>query len=249
MKHRTVSEAGWNMGEDTRPLEVIVGSLLEGRNSVRILEAGCGSLAHFTYPPNAYIVGVDISQEQLDKNNLIHEKILGDLQDDILPSSAFDLIICWDVLEHLPNPRRALQHFVSAVNVGGLILLASPNVLTVRGLLTKILPHWIHVLYYRYVVGLREAGLPGHYPFKSYHRFAIAPVAIKRFAKKNNLTVELLRYSNWEQPEHRFPSFAVIWGILNKIVSLLTFCQIGTDERKGFQILLRKNRPKGGEQK
>lgn len=229
------------MTEDARPLEAIVESLLDGRSNIRILEAGCGSLGHFTYRQDAYLVGVDISQEQLDKNNLVNEKILGDLQEDILPSSAFDLIICWDVLEHLPKPKVALRHLFKAASVGGLILLASPNILTVRGLLTKLLPHWVHVLYYRFVVGLKEAGVSGNYPFRSYHRFAIAPRAIKRFAEKNNLTVELCRFTSWEQPENRFSSFTLVWKLVNRLMNILSFGKIGTDEKKGFQILLRKN--------
>src|SRR3972149_2364697 len=154
----TISQSEFRMANVTATLESIVDGFLTGRNHVRILEAGCGSMSHFKYKKNAYLVGIDISQEQLDKNTMLDEKILGDIQDGSLPASSFDLIVCWDVLEHLTKPELALKNFTRSVNDGGLILLASPNVMTVRGLLTKLTPHWVHVLYYRHVVGLAAAG-------------------------------------------------------------------------------------------
>jgi SAM-dependent methyltransferase len=228
------------MIEDTRSLESIVDDLLVGRKHVRILEAGCGSMSHLRYKKDAYLVGIDISQEQLDKNTMLNEKILGDIQDGSLPSSSFDLIICWDVLEHLIKPELALKNFARAAKQGGLIYLASPNVLTVRGLVTKFTPQWIKVLYYRHIVGFEQAGTPGNYPFKSYHRFSIAPSAIKGFAGKNNLTVEACRYTKWDHPEHKYTWFTMIWNPLNKVINLLTLGKIGTDDRQGFQMLLRK---------
>jgi SAM-dependent methyltransferase len=228
------------MAEGTQTLEMIVDNLLAARKHLKILEAGCGSMSHFKYNKDAYLVGIDISQEQLDKNSMLNERILGDVQNGPLPASHFDLIICWDVLEHLTRPELALKNFAKSVNDRGLILLASPNVLTVRGLLTKLTPHWVHVLYYRHVVGFREAGTPGNYPFRSYHRFAMSPPAIKRFAKKNDLSVELCRYKSWDHPENRYTLLRVVWTLINKLVNALSLGKIGTDEQKGFQMILRK---------
>jgi 2-polyprenyl-3-methyl-5-hydroxy-6-metoxy-1,4-benzoquinol methylase len=233
------------MADTTRTLESIVDELLVGRKHLRILEAGCGSMSHFRYRKNAYLVGIDISQEQLDKNTMLNEKILADIQDGSLPTSSFDLIICWDVLEHLAKPELALKNFAGAAKQGGLILLASPNILTLRGLITKCTPHWIKVLYYRHIVGFKQAGTPGNYPFKSYHRFSIAPSAIKRFAGKNNLAVEACRYTKWDHPEHKYAWFTMIWNPLNKVINLLTLGKIGTDDCQGFQMLLRKQEAQG----
>jgi SAM-dependent methyltransferase len=233
------------MANEARTLESIVDDLWVRRKQIRILEAGCGSMSHLRYKKDAYLVGIDISQEQLDKNAILNEKILGDIQDGSLPLSSFDLIICWDVLEHLPKPKLALKNFARAAKQGGLILLASPNILTVRGLITKCTPHWIKVLYYRHIVGFEQAGTPGNYPFKSYHRFSIVPSAIKRFAGRNNLTVEVCRYTKWDHPEHKYPWFTRAWNPLNKVINLLTLGKIGTDDQQGFQMLLRKQEAQG----
>lgn len=233
------------MNNDSAPLEEIVLRSLNGRSPISILEAGCGSISHFRHPAGSRIVGVDISQEQLDKNTYLDQKILGSLEDDILPRESFDVIICWDVLEHLSRPDLALAGFAKAVAPGGLIVLASPNVLTLRGILTKMAPHTLKVLYYRHVVGHEEAGLPGTYPFPAYHRFSMSPPAIVEFARRSNLELILLRYHSWHHPEYDYPLFRSLWKAANGMVNFVTAGRIGTDDRQGFQIVLRKPRGEG----
>jgi SAM-dependent methyltransferase len=233
------------MIEEPKPLESIVGELLKDNRNIVILEAGCGSLSHFNHAKieNAHLVGIDISPEQLEKNSYLHESILGDIQDpQALAPLSYDLIICWDVLEHLPEPTLALRNFVQAAKYGGVILLASPNVLTVRGLITKFTPHLLHVWFYRYVAGYKEAGSPGSWPFKSYHRFAMSPHSIVIFAKESGLSVELERYTTWESHEYKYPLFRFLWPLFEKAISALSFGKIGTDEKMGFQIILRRDK-------
>lgn len=218
-------------------------ALLSSEKGLTILEAGCGSMTHFPHPDRAHIVGIDISQDQLDKCDYLHEKLLGDLETYPLPDSHFDIIVCWDVLEHLRKPQLALANFARAVKPGGFVFLASPNVLTLRGLLTKFTPHFVHVWYYRYWVGHADAGKPGTWPFKSYHRFVIAPPVLKRLAERNGLEVERLSYANWEMTEHRSGLFMAVWKPLNTLVSFLSFGIVGTDQRMGFQLTLKRPFP------
>ncbi len=44
-----------------------------------------------------------------------------------LPRERFDVITFWDVLEHLPNPRAALEEAFRLLPSGGLVLLRLPN--------------------------------------------------------------------------------------------------------------------------
>lgn len=156
-------------------------------------------------------------------NTMLNQRISGDAQDGSSPASYRDLIICREVLEHLSKPELALKNFVKSTNDEGIILLASPNVLTVRGLLTEFTPHWVHVWYYLNTVGSREAGTPGNFPSKSYHRFARAPSAPKKLAHEHNVNVELSKYASWDHPEHRYEWFTLPGNPVNKVINLLTF--------------------------
>ena len=157
-----------------------------------ILEAGCGSGSNIRIPSDSHIVGIDISQEELDKNEVVHEKIVGDLQTHEFPENSFDMIVCWDVLEHLSEPQLAMASFVRSIKPGGLMLLAFPNVYSIKALVAKFTPHWFHVFVYKRIYG-SQYGSPGLITFPTYLRKSIAPAAIKEFAANNGLSVEFER--------------------------------------------------------
>ncbi len=228
------------MVEDLLELEGAVRKLLDGRESIKILEAGCGSMSHIQFPQKQYLVGMDISADQLERNTQLDEKIQQDIQAEGFPVADFDVVVCWDVLEHLPHPERALANFCSTVKEGGIILLASPNVMTTRGLIAKFTPHWFHVLFYRYVYGHKTAGRDGYWPFKSYHRFSMSPNAIVAFARRNGLSVAFFKTYEIENPERKHKAFDVVWRGANVLVHLLTFGIIGTDRSESFMIVLKK---------
>src|SRR3990172_6860125 len=98
-------------------LQAVINRLLNGKKSIKALEAGCGSMSNINLGSNAYIVGIDVSERQLKNNTIVHEKILGDIQTYELPKSEYDVIFCWDVLEHLSKPQMALLNLVKAVKV------------------------------------------------------------------------------------------------------------------------------------
>src|SRR4051812_43966697 len=99
------------MTEAIRQLKTTLDRLLEGKQIEHVLEAGCGSASHISIAADACLTGIDISEKQLARNQALDEKILGDVQSYALPESRFDVIICWDVLEHLPHPELALENF------------------------------------------------------------------------------------------------------------------------------------------
>lgn len=56
-------------------------------------------------------------------------------------SAAFDVITCWDVLEHLPDPRSALQKMRSLLTDDGCLVFSVPNGGSVDARLFG--PYWI----------------------------------------------------------------------------------------------------------
>lgn len=172
--------------------QAVLDRLLAGREHVSILEAGCGSTSHLRTPPQAELVGIDISEAQLAQNSHLHRKIQGDLETYRFPANSFDLIVCWDVLEHLSRPERALEGFLAALKPGGLVVIAVPNILSIKGLVTKLTPYWAHVWFYRYVMGDGSAGTERFRQFPTYLRWSVLPSAMRRFAQTNGLSVEHL---------------------------------------------------------
>ena len=155
--------------------------------SLRVLEAGCGSLSHFDLGPGAHVTGIDISACQLQRNAALRERILGDIQTYPLAADSYDLISCWEVLEHVEHPEAALENFYRALAPGGLLVLAVPNRQSIQGLITRYTPYWVHVWVYRHIFGKQDAGRNDTPPFPTYIRPAIAPDRLRRFADEHRL--------------------------------------------------------------
>lgn len=189
------------MNEANARLQEVVDGLLAGRRDLRVLEAGCGSTSHLKMPPGSRVVGIDISEAQLRRNTHLVEKIQGDLETYPFAPDDFDLIICWDVLEHLPHPQRAIENFVRTLRPEGLIILAMPNVASIKGLVAKLTPFWFHALFYRLVMRDRSAGTEAFRQFPTYLRWAIAPGPLRRWASKRGLAIRFLNL--YEGPVQR----------------------------------------------
>ncbi len=187
---RSFGQGTWD--EQVAALRLVVERFTADREPVRLLEAGCGE-----YPSplgldgRAHIVGIDISPAQLERNEWAQEKILGDVMSHDFGAEEFDAIVCWDVLEHLPNPEQALERFVHAVRPGGLVVIKVPNVLSGKGLITKLSPHWFHVLVYKHVFGYADPGKNDRPPFRTFLRLSIAPKALRRFAERRGMAIEM----------------------------------------------------------
>ncbi|MGZ3789706.1 MAG: class I SAM-dependent methyltransferase [Bacteriovorax sp.] len=224
-----------------KELQSLVDRELASKEKVTILEAGCGSGSWLKFRPDARLVGIDISEKQLDRNIVLHEKILGNLETYSLPEKSYDLIMCWDVLEHLPHPEKALLNFFKSLNEGGLVLLAAPNVMALRGFITKYSPHWFHIFVYRYVYRRPEAGKEDQPPFVTYHRFSIAPKSIEKLAKKHNLEVVFeKKYQVQHVQKHPLVSFA--WNAANVLLNILTLGMVETDRKSSFILVLQKGK-------
>lgn len=197
--------------------------MLRKTTDIKVLEAGCGSLSRISIGRKAYTVGIDISEKQLQRNMDLHEKIVGDIQHHRFPPSSFDIIICWDVLEHLADPELALHEFARALRKGGMMVLKMPNVLSLKGLVTKLLPYPLHVLFYRHLMRRKDAGREDTGPFRTYLRFSITPGAIRKFADDNGLrvayydTMDITDAAWFQQNKTVFTSYRVLRGFVRRL--------------------------------
>jgi SAM-dependent methyltransferase len=188
---------------------------------LEVLEAGCGSLSNIRLGPNVHVVGLDRSAEALAQNMFIHERIQADLEICDLGDSRYDLIVCWDVLEHLADPVNVLRKFLRAVVPGGLVLLAFPNVLALKSLVAKYTPLSFHLLVHRLIYGRRAGVAPGYEVCPTHLRYSIAPRSIVRLAGRHGFDLEL--FSLYESGmQRRFRAKLALVGSLWRAVRFLT---------------------------
>jgi SAM-dependent methyltransferase len=215
---------------------------LADRASIRVLDAGCGRATRLSFRQPARVVGIDTSLRQLERHPDLDERIVADIQEHRFDPGGFDVVIAWWVLEHLPRPVEALARFRDALNEGGLLVLAIPNVLSVKGLITKFTPHRFHVWVYRRLMGKPTAGTADTAPFPTFLRFSLRFSEISRFARETQFAVEYVRAVEWgvqRRLRERLHLVGRSWWVVKFAVRAVSLGRVDA-ERTDFVIVLRK---------
>lgn len=159
----------------------------------QVMDAGCGGAMRVRLPAGAVLNGIDISPESAARNSTLFHIVIGDVQTHPLPRAAFDIVICWELLEHVPDPLAALSNLIAATKPGGYIILAFPNRASLKGLVTRLSPHTLHVWLLRHFWGQKNAGRPGYAPFPTYMARDIAPQLLEKFLGRQKVEVVFAR--------------------------------------------------------
>ena len=211
-------------------MEDHIRKLWQPSSHIKILEAGCGQ----RWPLNLsgidfHLTGLDIDGDalniRLEKSKDLQKAVVGDLRKDVLDRESFDVVYCSFVLEHVSGAETALLNFVNWVKPGGIIILRIPDPESVHGFATRVTPHWFHVLYYRLVLKLENAGKPGHGPYPTYYDPVIWRAGMSEFCKKSNLPL-VAEYGF----SHIIPGRNVVtrlMGIFRFCVSLMSLGHLG----------------------
>jgi SAM-dependent methyltransferase len=221
----------------------ILGTRLPARR-LRIYEAGGGSTSFLPLEVlrRAHVTVVDIDANQICNNDYAQETILGDVQVHRFAPDSFDLVICYNVIEHLPDVEAALLRFCESLKQGGLMFIGAPNPRSLSGVVTKYSPHWFHVWFYRYVRGEKHAGLPGEAPFPTFFHPLVTLSNLEAFAKTHGL--ELIYRKEFESPRFpemraRKPALAALLDGAAAVMNFLIPAKI--DVRHGdYHVILRK---------
>lgn len=113
-------------------LAQILGKAVIGQRG-RLLDMGCGdagALGPWARERGWEYAGVDVSSEAvgLARQAGFDTKEIGEDFATGYPSKHFDLVCCFEVLEHLLNPRLCLQECLRVLKPGGKIVVTVPNV-------------------------------------------------------------------------------------------------------------------------
>jgi SAM-dependent methyltransferase len=113
----------------------------------RVLDAGCGTAygtALLAEAGATSVLGVDLASSVLDsvRDGMpgTVELRVADLTNLDLPEDSFDLVVCFEVIEHFKEPLVVLDHLARVLADDGLIVVSSPN----RGIYPPGNPHHFH---------------------------------------------------------------------------------------------------------
>jgi O-antigen biosynthesis protein len=112
-----------------------------------VLDAGCGvgyGAEMIARAGASRVVGIDLAPEAIaaasERVGEMADFQVGDVQDMPFDEGSFDLVVCFEVLEHLQDPEPALTALKDVLREGGLLIVSSPN----RGVYPPGNPYHLH---------------------------------------------------------------------------------------------------------
>jgi 2-polyprenyl-3-methyl-5-hydroxy-6-metoxy-1,4-benzoquinol methylase len=226
-------------------LQSVIDDALGSRIQPLVCEAGCGSLTRIQLPDSAFIVGFDISRLQVKRHNTIDAKVVADIQ--VLPfvSEWADVVVCWEVLEHVPDPEQALRELARIVSSGGVLILAVPHIWSVKGLVTRLTPHAFHVWFYRKILKYPNAGTEDTAPFPVSDSWAISPGRVRTFASQHELTVAYEHFYEAQKQirlRQRLRLSGRPWQAIRSLVRVLSVGRLTADATDWVVVFQRSRR-------
>lgn len=196
-----------------------VNSLLQ--SSFVVLDVGCGRGACNEDPiplrkdlrilkgKVSKVIGIDVDQDAQD-NPFLDEFHL--LNRDTWPveSNSIDLIVCDNVLEHVPNPDLLFSEIRRVLKNGGYLCIRTPNRWSYIGLAATFIPNKYHSSVTSFVQDGRkdEDVFPTLYKCNSIRK-------LKNIMKKNNF--ECVVYGYEAEPSYlSFSKIAYFFGVLHQ---------------------------------
>lgn len=135
---------------------------------IDVLDVGGAGESRIELPGMRRVV-LDVSEESLARCTDADERLLGDAQSFEYGARRFDLVIFWNVLEHIPDPVPAVKRAAATVKPGGMVIIAGPVIRSLKALVTRRTPYRWHVIFYQKVLGRTDAGTRGTAPFPVEH--------------------------------------------------------------------------------
>jgi SAM-dependent methyltransferase len=217
------------------------------RRRARVLDAGSGLRSYVEFPAHVHVTGVDVSQELLNRNPRLDDRIHADLHELEIPKRSYECVVCWEVLEHLEDPVAVVAKLCEAVADNGLLIVGSPNPQSIKGLVTRFTPYAFHLWVYRRFFDPEATDEAGEGPYRTYMKAGGGASAVLRTAKEQGLTNI---YTAWvESPmqvalRERFHVTGRIWDFIRYLTHILSGGRVHAAATDYVSIFERRAEPR-----
>jgi SAM-dependent methyltransferase len=106
----------------------VVAGLIKNYGEAPFLDAGCGTGLNLRNLPVGS-AGLDINPRNIDvvrRRMPMARAVVGDVEAMPFDDAAFATVICTEVLEHVPNPRLAIDEIARVLRPGGILIGSVP---------------------------------------------------------------------------------------------------------------------------
>lgn len=147
-----------------------------------LVDVGCGGGALWSYVNSLCKQYIGIDAVRFDGFPPGGIQVIADLDAPDLPlrDSSCDVIVAVEVIEHLENPRAFVRALLRAVRAGGVIMVTTPNQLSLLSLLTLLVRHRF--------AAFQDCDYPAHHT-------ALLEVDLRRLAAECDLQDVAVTYS------------------------------------------------------
>lgn len=122
-----------NMYDTNKRLEVVFKRLFKGNElkGKRLLDAGSGTgwFSRRAVELGARVTSLDVGEKILNevKKKCDTIRVVGDVTNLKFPDRSFDCIVSTEVIEHTPDPAKAIKEMSRVIKKGGVLALTVPN--------------------------------------------------------------------------------------------------------------------------
>jgi SAM-dependent methyltransferase len=217
--------------------ELFVDSILPRSGILKVFAAEAGQELFAIRSP-AYIVDADVVQAERGRRLGSDEYRVVDLERLELEAAEYDVVLFINVLEHVRRPIALFPTVARGLRSDGLFVLMVPNVLSLKGMVTRVTPwrfrQWFYV---RILRTPRQTN-----PVSSVHSLSLRASSLRKHAASNDLTVEYVRLYEGAAQRAVRSRLGIVgwrWRFVAALTRLMTFGLL-TAEETGIIVVMSK---------